>query len=600
MSEPQVLRLEAYRERRDLRLRLGASLYRADPARAHVYQHLTRVTALLATDRAAIVWVDEYGPGMAHPFVVVDLLSDRPRRVFGLEMFRRAWEDGVPGVHVAHGAPSLRGEGPAWSVAVALGSDGTRSWFLVSDAVSGVPPVTGPVRERLLFLAGECSAVVLHRDLDTGGIEGEDGVRRPPRFAGWPILEDMEGREDDEAEAKRIALRFIVARLPRLLVDDDLTIPAERFREQADRARQEVVKEAATLDAGQEGALWYEVLDAYQDADMARLGRALLALGAAVEARSHHHGAVELYRTAYEIFAASADADGAVDAARFSGRVFRRLARWDEAVRWYRVAREVADAAGRPDKVALVLGGMASLHRDRGNLPAARAALLEALPEAEASGAAKARGDVYLGMASVEHLSGKLADAAEWGWKAVDVFDAAGDEDDRAVALAALGGVLIDLGDLDAAWDAWSCVRALSGHDFYRLYAVDALGHLAALRGDGAGFAALAAEADAMDWAAGVPSARAEILFYRGLSHQALGDLERARAWLQKAVAFAEEHAFSRTLFRAEAALKALDGSSRAAPALGHRQPPIPEPVRVGLRALWSEVLVGIAPQGEG
>lgn len=595
MSEPQVLRLEAYRERRDLRLRLGASLYRADPPRADLYQHLAGMVTLLSSDRAAIVWVDEYGPGMAHPFVVVDLLSDRPRRAFSLEVFRRAWEDGVPGVFETHGTPSLRGDGPAWSVAVALGSDGTRSWFLVSDAVAGVPPLTGPARERLLFLAGECSAVVLHRDLDSG-VEDEDGIRRPPRFAGWPILQDIEGREDDEAESQRIALRFIVARLPRLLVDDDLTIPMERFREQADRARQEVVKDAATLDTGLEGTLWYELLDAYQDADLARLGRALLDLGAAVEARSHHFGAIEMYRTAYEIFAATADVDGAVDAARFSGRIFRRLARWDEAVRWYGVAREVAEAGGRMEKLALVLGGAANVHRDRGNFPAARAVLQEALPVAEASGASQARGNVYLGMAAVDHLAGKLADAVAWGWKSVEAFDGPEDSDDRVVALATLGGILIDVGDLDAAGDAWTCVRALSSHDFYRLYAVDALGHLAALRGDGATFAALAAEADALDWAAGSPSARAEILLYRGLSHQVLGDLKRARSHLQKAVAFAEEHGFSRTLFKAEAALDALDARGRGGSAPVTSEPPVGEPVRLGLRDLRTEVLVGSAP----
>ena len=246
--------------------------------------------------------------------------------------------------------------------------------------------------------------------------------------------------------------------------------------------------------------------------------------------------------------------------------------------------------------MALVLGGVASVHRDRGNLPAARAVLLEALPVAESSGTCQARGDVYLGMAAVDHLAGTLADAVEWGWKAVEAFDGPGHADDRVVALAALGGILIDVGDLDAAGDAWTCVRALSPHDFYRLYAVDALGHLAALRGDGAAFAALAAEADAMDWPGGAPSARAEILFYRGLSHQALGELERARSYLQKAVAFAEEHGFSRTLFKAEEALDALDAQGRVGPVAGKWEPAVREPVRLGLRDLRTEILVGSAP----
>lgn len=594
MSEPQVLRLEAYRERRDLRLRLGASLHQADPGRGAVYRHLAGLTRLLATDRAAIVWVDEYGPGMAHPYVVVDVLSDRPRRGFNLDNLRRAWEDGVPGVHEAHGTGCLRGDGPAWSVSVALGSDGTRSWFLVSDAATGAPTLTAAARERLLFVAGECSGVVLHRDMEALGLPEDDEARRPPRFAGWPILQDMEGREEDDAESRRIALRFMVARLPRLLVDDDLTMPRERFREQADRARKEVVNEQANVDPGSEGPLWYDLLDAFQDADMERLGHALVALGGAVEARSHHYGALELYRTAYEIFVAIAGADGAVEAARFSGRVLRRMARWDEAARWYDVAREVAEAAGLPAKVALALSGAANMHRDRGNLPAARAVLLEALPVAESSGTEQAAGNVYLGIAAVDHLSGKLADAVEWGWKAVEAFEAAGDADERVVALAALGGILMDVGDVDAAADAWTCVRARAGQEFYRLYAVDALGHLAALRGDAGSFAALSAEADAMDWATGAPSARAEILFHRGLSHQALGDLVRARAHLEKAVAFAEEHGFSRILFKAEAALHALEPAARGGGLPRGATPPVPDPVRVGLRGLRSGVVAGV------
>lgn len=593
MRQTQVLRLDDYRERRDARLRLGASLHRADPSRAEVYRHLAYVTALLSTDRAAVVWVDEYGPGMAHPFVVLDLLSDRPRRAFGLDLLRRAWENGVPGLAESLNGSPLRHEGQAWGVAVALGSDGTRSWFLVSDTVSSPPPMDARRRERVLFLAGECSAVVLHRDLDPSGAETDDEARRPPRFAGWPILRDMEGREEDEAETRRIGLRFMVARLPRLLVDDDLALPRERFREQAEHARSEVTKDAGHVEADPEGHLWHRVLDAYQEADLEALGRALVDLGSSVEARGHLHGALEIYRTAYEIFAATAAVEAAVDAARFSGRVSRRMARWEEAARWYGVARDVAEAGGLEGRVALVLGGVASMHRDRGNLPAARAVLSEALPVARSSGETRALGDVYLGLAAVDHLSGRLADAMAWGWQAVEAYQTV---DERVIALAALGGILLDLGDVDAATDAWSCVRDMSRHDFYRLYAVDALGHLAALRGDAASFAALSAEADALDWAGGAPSARAEILLYRGLSHRALGDPARARRWLREAVSFAEEHGFSRTLFRAEAALDALEaaGADTTAPA---PEPPraAPDPLRAGLRELRSGV-----PSGAG
>ena len=582
MPEPDILRLDAYKERREQRLRLAASLYRSDPARSELLGHLAKVASLLGSDRAATVWIDEYGPGLVHPHVVLDLLSDRPRRNFLADPLRKAWEGGVPGLFHTHGAWA-RGESPGWTVAVALGSDGTRSWFLVADAAVPGRGLPDEYRDRLMFLAGECSAVVLHRDLDAmAAAESEGGRAARPRFAGWPILQDIEGREDDETESRRIALRFLVARLPRLLVEDDLAIPAERLRQQAERAREEVDRDSGEVDVGAEGPQWEEVLSAFQVGDLERLGRALLALGETVESRLHLHGAVELYRTAYEISAATGNIAAAVDAARFTGRALRRLARWDDAVRWYGIAREVAAAGMLPGQVARVMDGLASVHRDRGNLPAARATLLEALPFAEVDETPSAAGSIYLGLASAEHVMDRLDEAMAWGWRAVGAFDS---EEDRVIALAVLGGILIDTGDLEAASDAWRCVRDLAVNEYYKLYAVDALGHIAALRGDRAGFARAATAADAMGWDTGPLPAKAEILYYRGASYAALGESRRARVYLERAVAFAEEHRFSRTLFLAEAALRALDTEGRHE-AHKAEPPPVPQEVSNGLRGL--------------
>ncbi len=588
MHEPGILRLDVYRGRREQRLRLSASLYRADPQRSKIFQSLSRVAALVGADRAATVWIDEYGPGLVHPHVVLDLVSDRPRRALPAEPLRRALEAGVPGVFETQGAGFSRDEGQPWTVAVALGSDGTRSWFLVADAVSPRTRLPDDVRERLLFLAGKCSAVVLHKDLDAMALEeGEGQTPREgrPHFAGWPILQDIEGREDDESESRRIAMRFVVARLPRLLVEDDLAIPRDRLRHQAERAREEVDKDAALMEVGPEADLWADVLDAFQEGELERLGAALLALGGAIEARAHLYGAVELYRVAYDLFAAVGQVAGAVDAARFSGRVLRRLAAWDEAVRWYGIARDVAEAGGLYGKTARVLVGVANLHRERGNIPSARSVLEESLTFAERSGERDALGLVFHGLAEVEHASRNLAQAAGWGWRAVDAY---GSREDQVTALATLGATLIDLGDLDSAADAWACTRDLAANDYYRLYALDALGHICALKGDRGGFERWAGDADTLGWESGLLSAKAEILHYRGLSHLALGDTARAREYLERAVSFAEEHRFGQTLFAAEHALRRLDDRMR------RDEPPIvpfapstaPEEVRAGLRQM--------------
>ncbi|HKJ01078.1 MAG TPA: hypothetical protein VJ997_01450 [Longimicrobiales bacterium] len=586
MSRTQILRLDDYRERRDLRVRLAQSLHRTDTGRSGVLEHLSRLATLVGADRVATVWVDEYGPGLVHPYVVLDLLSDRPRRAFAAEPLRRAWDSGVPGFLELPGPQGRRNDASAWTLAVALGSDGTRSWFVIADSVTPRAPLSTPVRDRLMFLAGECSGVVLHRDLDAmAAVDAAEARRNRPRFAGWPILQDIEGRQPDEVESRCIAKRFVVARLPRLLVEDDLAIPLDRLRQQAQRAREEVGADGVE-ELGAEALRWDAVLDAFQEGDLEQLAGALVELGDAVEQQNHLHGAVEIYRTAYEIFAATGQILDAVDCARFAGRVLRRQALWDESARWYGTARDVAETASMDDRVALSISGWATALQEKGSFPAARVQLDEALVYARRSGDPHVLGMTFHNLLTLEQLCGNLAEALTWGWRAVITYEA---QEDRVQALASLSGALIDAKALDAAEDGWSCVLALAEHGFYKLYATDALGHIAALRGNRAGFAYWAARADAMEWNAGPAGAKAEILLYRGLSYQALDETDQARDYLERTVAFAEENGFNRILFAAEAALEGLRErrESPPAPATSYAT----EELRVGLHEMREEVV---------
>jgi tetratricopeptide (TPR) repeat protein len=580
MSANNVLRLGEYRDRRAQRLRLQASLCQTDKGRAALLEHLADLARVTGADRSAVVWVDEYGPGLVHPHVVLDLASDRPRRSFAMEPLRRAWDTGVPGVFCQAEA-SAPGPGRLpWTMAVALGSDGSRAWFLVADALAPRGRLSGGLRERIMFLAGECSALVLHRDLDLPAEEPSEAGARPG-FAGWPILKDIEGREADDEESRLIALRFIVARLPRLLLEDDLTVSLERLREQAERARAEIRGQLQGCESSEE-ALWEDVLQAFQEADLESLALRMVALGEAAESGGHLHSAAELYRTAFEIAAATGTVDTAVEAARFAGRALRRRASWSEAHHWYGVARGVAEAAGMDARLAVILDGLASTHRARGNLPAARATLNEALPIAARSGDARAVGSVYHGLMTLEHVAGNLDRALRCGWLASTTYDR---DDDRVYALATLAGVLVDAGHLDAAEDAWTVVSHMTDNHYYRLYAFDALAYLAALRGDEALFALHAAEADALGWNTGTPSVKAEILLYRGLSYRALGKLDAARSWLEQAVEFADKRGFSQTLFRAEEALGNLH--AHAAPVEDPKvEPTTSFEVQAGLKSL--------------
>ena len=149
--------------------------------------------------------------------------------------------------------------------------------------------------------------------------------------------------------------------------------------------------------------------------------------------------------------------------------------------------------------------------------------------------------------------------------------------------MAGMAGVLQELGDFEAAEDAHRLVLASTDEVYYRVYAFDGLAYLSALRGDAAAFDQWAGRCDAAGWEHGSLAARAEILCFRGMGHAALGRTEEARDWLERAVSFAEEHGFSRALFRAEEALDQLGRSARASP---EPLAAAPDDVRIGLRKM--------------
>jgi len=578
-----VLRLQDYKDRRSTRLRLGLALYRADPRRLAVFEHLVEVSELTGGDRAAAVWVDEHGSGLVHPYAIVDHLSPRPRRAFATQPLRDAWHLGVPS---ALDAPAVPATSTPATFAVALGSDGTRAWFIVSDSIAPRSPVSRDCRDRLMFLAGECAAIVLHRDLDV--IDDADAVPvAGSRFAGWDILADLEGRESNETESRRIAQRFVVARLVRQLVDDDLSVSRERTVEQVKRARAEIAGESGS---DTEPDLWRLTLDALAEERFEDLATTLVDLGDAVEAQGHVSGAEEIYDCAHIIAASIGSPRPAANAARLRGRLVRRRANWTEARRWFEVAGEIAGVAGLRDVSAQVLVGLAGISKETGNLPAARATFHDALAEAESSKDRDTIALVHHGLLGLEQAAGNLAEGVRHGWLGVAMYQS---ESARLRCLASLAGILKEFGDLDAAEDAWSVVASSSPELYYRVYAHDALAHIAALRGDREGFALHAERCDALNWESGPAWAAAQILYYRGLGYRELGQAAEARKWLDRALAFAEKNSFNQIVFQAEEALDSLSRTTTP-PAPTEAPAAAPLEVREGLRAMRRELALSV------
>jgi tetratricopeptide (TPR) repeat protein len=574
MLASSVLRMQEYKDRRSARLRLGRALHSGDTRRRAVFDHLMEVCELAGADRAAAVWVDEHGSGLVHPYVVVDQLGGRTRRVFASGPLREAWQLGVPSAFEAAAVPST---GTPATFAVALGSDGARAWFVVADSLVPRGPLAREVRHRLMFLAGECAAIVLHRDLDV--VIDPEGSIAGSRFAGWDILADLEGRESDEVESRRIAQRFVVARLVRLLVDDDLTVARERTVEQVKRARAEIANGDG---AGPESDLWLRTLAALEEERFEDLAATLVDLGDLIEAQGHVSGAREIYQCALSVAAGIGAPRPAANAARLMGRLVRRQADWDEARRWFGVARDISEAAGTYDIGAQVLVGLAGISKETGNLPVARRTFVDALALAERSRDRDTVALVHHALLGLEHSAGNFAVGIQHGWVAVAMYQ---NEAPRLRCLASLAGALMDYGDLDAAEDAWTVVASSCDEQYYRLFAHAALAQIAARWGDREGFAGHAARCDSLNWQAGPASAAAQILYSRGLGYRDLGDDTLARDWMERALSFAEQHGYNQIVFEAEgvlAALSSMEGTKATAEPL----PAAPREVREGLRAM--------------
>ncbi|MEX2465924.1 MAG: hypothetical protein WD995_03390, partial [Gemmatimonadota bacterium] len=321
-SRTQVIGLSEHRSRRRQRLSLARAMQSGDPVRAALVRHLSDLAEVTGADRAAAVWIDEYGEGRVHPYVTLDLLSDRPRRSFPLEPLERAWEIGLPGVFEGSGDGFRRLGDGSYLFAVALGSDGARAWFVVCDSVGPRPRLSVDERQRMLFLAGECSAALLHQDLDQGYAHSPRG-REGAGFVGRPVLEDLDEHDDRPDVSAKIGQRFMLVRLARALLDEyGSQAPSPEWADRVGRTRAEMAK--ASLGTGHAGGGLDSLLDAMEGQRYAEVADLLVTAGAEAEAEGHIHGALELYRCAFDAAATVMYPEAAVDAARFRGRVERR------------------------------------------------------------------------------------------------------------------------------------------------------------------------------------------------------------------------------------------------------------------------------------
>jgi tetratricopeptide (TPR) repeat protein len=225
---------------------------------------------------------------------------------------------------------------------------------------------------------------------------------------------------------------------------------------------------------------------------------------------------------------------------------------------------------------------MATVHKERGNLPRARQVLNEALPLALQSEDSYAIGSTYQDMAAVAGMSGFMEEAIEKGWLAVRHYER---EQDKLSALTSLAVIFLEAGEMDAAEIAYETLARRLEPGEYRLYALSGYAQIAGLKKNRPEFERRIRILEASGLADGSSAFRAGDWIGRAKAYRALGDTVAARRCYQAALEVAVADKLGQQLIRAEESLMALERETaevlRAAPTCPADPPIIREMVTI-------------------
>ncbi|MBM4185004.1 MAG: tetratricopeptide repeat protein [Gemmatimonadetes bacterium] len=276
------------------------------------------------------------------------------------------------------------------------------------------------------------------------------------------------------------------------------------------------------------------VAGALSDPD--RLTAALVGFGRDLEDDGATLEAAAAYIICYELALLHQGAADGFEAARSAGRAFRRAARWDEALRWYGLARRIAEHDEDFLGLVRVLDGLGNTHRERGSLPKARAHYRDAWKMAQVVRDPDEMANVALGLMTVEREAGDLEAASTHGWTALCLQT---DPGARANLLLNLGTLLREGGDLEGAERAYRLSAASATTLQLSVMARDALAFCAALAGNASEYARRRPRARGL-----APYVRVQLGYFRGAALRALGD-PRAGRVLSTVERYARAHRLS-------------------------------------------------------
>jgi tetratricopeptide (TPR) repeat protein len=285
--------------------------------------------------------------------------------------------------------------------------------------------------------------------------------------------------------------------------------------------------------------------DAYRSQDVQLVVPALLAYAHYLEDELRLGEALDVLETVLRVGGTALLSADQVAARLRLARVLRKLNEFDAAEEAYAAAGALAEASGDRHSELLSRIGRANTVLSRGNLAEAELLLRAVLLDSEMMADRDARARAHQGLDVALITRGQPAEAIPSMWRAFELYE---DDSSRTRALGDLGGMLLMVGDPEAAELALVQAVRSDMHDVVNNAMIELM-HCASYRRDRLAFERWRAQCE-LSRDAMPPSMLADFYYKSGIGRARFGQVDRADLLLNSALKIAEETGLHELAFR--------------------------------------------------
>lgn len=368
-----------------------------------------------------------------------------------------------------------------------------------------------------------------------------------------PFFEEIALHEESDPRWRSATAGLVALRLVDSWLESAPLAPASDFGVRSVRAAIESVEDGTPIKS-----LLYRVVDALQEQrpDIHVVVTPLMAYAQALEYDAKWLLAADVYHSVLAHLHPVEDSDASIAAHMRLGYCYRNLQRIEEAMEAFASASQIATQVG--DMVGVLLARVNEGHITalRGNLPRAESILDETITRAIGSEFQDVRSRALHTRANVAHFRGDYERAIQFAYAA---FRDAQSPAQRDRILSDIAVSFLDLGIYSAARDAYLVLSTTAQEQYMRWLSTINLLEIASHTGAGMQFEMYRRQLVSEPLP---PYLATAFELTVGSGYRRLGENEKARPYLKRAVAMAGEHGLNQYLFEAEEALRELETTS--------------------------------------